>query len=223
VTGSDSGDVPDRRRTVDDLVAAWDAFAGLVEGLGPGDWDRATRCDGWQVRHVAGHVTGMTVDAAAGHPTTDPDQQAATYGRLGPTDLARTLRTAAARLGVVLAVVTDGQWVAPLGDRFPTLGEAVQTLLHDVHVHADDIATAVGRAPWTGPGLRAAVDTVATRLRRRGWTGPAVVVDGRTVLPGPPATPAVHVDAHDLVLAATGRLAPTAIGLDATINIYPPP
>jgi uncharacterized protein (TIGR03083 family) len=235
-TTADALPAPDRRETVDDLVAAWEAFAGLIEPLEAADWDRATRCTGWQVRHVAGHVAGMTVDAAEGRPTTDPDRQAATFGELPPGDVAQHLRTAAGQLGPVLRSVDDRQWAAPFGDRFPSLGEAVQTLLHDVHVHGDDIAAALGRAPWTGPGLQAAVHTVATRLLRRGWSGPTVIVDGHPVLPAPPGSDppdsappgqphVVRTNAYDFVLAATGRLSPTALDptLDAAIDIYAAP
>ncbi|HEY8546751.1 MAG TPA: maleylpyruvate isomerase family mycothiol-dependent enzyme [Acidimicrobiales bacterium] len=222
MTGTDPGPggPPDRPRTVDDLVAAWAAFAGLIEPLGDAAWRRPTRCTGWEVRHVAGHVVGMTVDAAAGRPTTDPDAQAATFGRLDPPRAARTLSEAAAPLATVLAGVTAEQWAAPLGDRFPTLGEAVLTLLHDLHVHGDDIAVALGRDAWDGPGRWASVTTAVLRLRRRGWSGPAVVVDGREVLPGD--APAVRTTAHAFVLAATGRLDPVTLGLDRRVDIYAP-
>jgi len=34
------------------------------------------------------------------------------------------------------------------------------------------------------------------------------------------ATPTHHVDPHDFLLAATGRLDATTLGLDPTVNIY---
>jgi uncharacterized protein (TIGR03083 family) len=216
--------VPELRRTVDDLSSAWEAFAAMIEPLAEQEWTKDTRCEGWEVRDVAGHVTGMTTQAASGEPTSDPDQQAIAFRHLEPAAMAAALRNAATRLGPSLHDLTQQQWEAPFGDRFPTLGEAIQTLLHDTHIHGDDVAVAITGRPWEGPGLWAAVNTVTVRLHRRGWSGPTIVIDDKRVLAA--ATPTqgtVCTEPRDFVLAATGRLAPGVLGLDDQVNIYLPP
>lgn len=52
------------RLTTTELDAVWDGIddqrlrtATMLEGLTPGQWDHASLCDGWTVRHVAAHLT----------------------------------------------------------------------------------------------------------------------------------------------------------------------
>lgn len=39
-------------------IRALEQFGKLLQGVGPGDWDRATPCEGWTVRDLANHVIG---------------------------------------------------------------------------------------------------------------------------------------------------------------------
>jgi uncharacterized protein (TIGR03083 family) len=160
---------PDRRRTIEALTAGWEAFAEHVVGTSAADWDRETRCPGWQVRDVAGHVTGTASDAANGQPGyRSADEQAAAFRHLSPDEMARALRDAATVLAPGLEAIEEAQWTMPFGERFASLGEAIQTLLHDLYIHGDDIAESLGCSPWSGPGLDAAIATVARRLERTG-------------------------------------------------------
>lgn len=45
--------------------AAYDALVSVFERLDPGDWAKPTDCEGWTVRHVAGHLVGALRAAAA--------------------------------------------------------------------------------------------------------------------------------------------------------------
>jgi hypothetical protein len=134
--------------------------------------------------------------------------------------MAARLGDAAGRLTPLLKSFTDAQWAAPLaGDR--SVGEGVQTLLHDLYVHSDDMADALGRAQWDGPGIEAALATVATRLKARGW-GPATIdVESHAPLVFLEGTePPVRVDPSHFVMIATGRRLPETLGLASDINIY---
>jgi uncharacterized protein (TIGR03083 family) len=45
--------------------AEYDRIVGVLESLDAEDWDRATDCEGWTVRDLAGHVVGSMRAAAA--------------------------------------------------------------------------------------------------------------------------------------------------------------
>ena len=57
---------PDRDRTIAGLVDEYRSFAELIGALNASDWTRQTRCTGWQVRDVAGHVVGQALDTVSG-------------------------------------------------------------------------------------------------------------------------------------------------------------
>ena len=86
---------PDRARTITGLLDEYHSFAELIGTLNASDWTRETRCTGWQVRDVAGHVVGQAVDTVSGAiGTRTPDEQAAALRGESPTGLAAKLRAA---------------------------------------------------------------------------------------------------------------------------------
>jgi uncharacterized protein (TIGR03083 family) len=69
-----------REETIDGWFAEWKALGELLRSRTPEDWRAPTRCEGWEVRDVAGYAVGVAVDVAAGRPTrSTPDQQAAQW------------------------------------------------------------------------------------------------------------------------------------------------
>jgi hypothetical protein len=101
------------------------------------------------------------------------------------------------------------------------MGEGVLLMWHENYLHSDDIRAAAGLRSVGGAGLRASLGHVAHALGGRGW-GPA-----HLKLPGQPELrvggaggKVVEGDAHDFLLAATGRLDPGPLGLDESVNIY---
>ena len=69
---------PDRHRTFGGLLDEYRSFAEFISPLNAPDWTCETRCTGWQVRDVAGHVVGQAIDTVSGAiGTRTPDQQAA--------------------------------------------------------------------------------------------------------------------------------------------------
>ncbi|WP_375482035.1 maleylpyruvate isomerase N-terminal domain-containing protein [uncultured Mycobacterium sp.] len=57
---------PDRPRTIRGLLSEYESFADLLEAIDTSAWVRPTRCTGWQVRDVAGHVVGQASTSPAG-------------------------------------------------------------------------------------------------------------------------------------------------------------
>jgi uncharacterized protein (TIGR03083 family) len=217
-----------RTETIDGMLAEYVAFADLIGGLGATEWATTSRCDGWGVRDVAGHVVGLCEDVVAGVPgSRDSAQEAASLRGEAPTVVAERLRAAVEQLRLLGPGLDDDAWASPSGVPDLTMGEGILTLWYDTFVHADDIRAAVGRPADDGPGLRAAVAYLEGELSRRGW-GPARVLFhdqgegfGAVVASGGGAgSPAHRVEARAFVLAATGRIDAATIGLDPDVNIY---
>ncbi|GIH96203.1 maleylpyruvate isomerase family mycothiol-dependent enzyme [Planobispora siamensis] len=209
-------------QTIDGLIAEYEDFADLVGGLSPQELDTPTRCAGWAVRDVAGHVTGGALDTVAlTIGARSPDQQAAD---LRDHDHAAELRKAAAELRALLEAAVSA-WDRPSMAPDRTIGNGVLTLWYDTYMHADDVRSALGRPSERGPGLAASVRWMLEELGRKGW-GPARVSltglrergAGEAEIGG--GGPLVRADALRFMLAATGRIDPAEVGLDESVNIY---
>jgi uncharacterized protein (TIGR03083 family) len=59
------------------LAALWRSWADVGQALGPSDWTRPTRCEGWDVAalyaHVSQGVSGLSALAARRRPVEKPD------------------------------------------------------------------------------------------------------------------------------------------------------
>ncbi len=224
-----------RQQTIAGMVEGYTQFAELVDGLDEHDWQQPTRCVGFEVRDVAGHVIGLAEDVAAGVPgSRTADAEAASVRGETPQGAAKRLRAVIDQLGPLTVVLDDDHaWEGPSGVAGLTMGHGILTLWYDTFVHADDIRTALGRgAPADPSGLTAATIYLAAELTNRSW-GPAhlrfVDLPDRPDQPAAamigadgPATTELPIAAMDFVLAATGRTDPTALGLDPAVNIYRP-
>jgi uncharacterized protein (TIGR03083 family) len=184
-------------------LAEYENFATLVESLSENDWSAPTRCTGFQVRDVAGHVIGLAEDVAAGVPgSRTAEEEAASVRHETPAGAAARLRVAMVAAQALLDAIDDDAWTGPSGLPDLSLGEGVLLLWYDAYVHIDDINAATGRPSVRGPGLDASLAYVTAQLATRGWSGE------------------VTCDELDFVLAATGRTDPAPLGLDASVNIY---
>jgi uncharacterized protein (TIGR03083 family) len=218
-----------RTETIDGMLSEYAAFADLVEPLSDADWSATTRCEGWQVRDVAGHVIGLCEDVAAGVPgSRDSAQEAASVRGDSAAVAAGRLRVALDKIRPLAAVLDDDDaWAGPSGAPDLTMGEGILTLWYDTYVHADDIRAALEQAPADGTGRRAAVAYLAAQLASRSW-GPAELVftdDGIgpvTIGTTDESVPCRYLTSRDFVLAATGRIDADAVGLDDDVNIYAP-
>jgi len=202
-------------------LAEYDAFADLVDGLTEEQWNAAARCDGWQVRDVAGHVVGLAEDVAAGKPgSRNADEEAASVRHETPAGAAARLRAAVASLRALLDVIDDDAWAAPSGVPDLTLGEGVLTLWYDSYVHADDIRDAIDVPPERGTGLDATICYLAKELTTRGWGPATLAFDGAGRYDVGAGGPEINGDAHQFMLVATGRADASTMGLDSSVNIY---
>ena len=195
-----------RTETIAGLLAEYEGFAALVAGLDADQWTTPTRCEGFVVRDVAGHVIGTAEDIVAGVPgSRTSEEEAVTFRDDSPADAAARLTTALVSIrGLAAALDNDEVWNGPSGVPELTMAEGILTLWYDTYVHADDIRAALGRASERGPGLAAAVAYVQAVHAKR-----EISVD-----------PAVDVEPLAFVLAGTGRLDATGVGLDPSVNIY---
>lgn len=210
-----------RAEVIAGLFAEYDAFAGLISQLTGDEWRTPTRCAGWEVRDVAGHVTGNVVDSMTGEiGKRTPDEQARAFRDGAPAELAERLRDATARVRPFFESLSDDDWAKPSPVAGRDLGNGILTLWYDVFVHGDDIRTALGRPGVRGPGLEASVHWIAGELERL-ERGPATLaLDGfgeRLIGTGGPV---LRGDPMRFVLVATGRSDPAEFGADESINVH---
>ena len=216
-----------RDEVVDGTLAEYRAFGQLLRTLDADAWGTPTRCEGWTVADVAGHVVGQLDDLAnlrfaeASAPDS-PDRQADRNRGRTATDLAAELDTLTASLGQILAGFDDAAWGAPIDPSFgsQSLGEGVLDLWDDTYIHSDDIRSALGQEPDRGAGLRAAVACLARRLTERSWGPATLALDGMERVDIGDGGGEVVGDPYDFVMAATGRGDPATLGLDRSVNVY---
>ncbi|OMC53303.1 translation initiation factor 2 [Mycobacterium sp. IS-2888] len=212
---------PDRDQTVHGLLDEYRSFAELIGALDDSDWIRETRCSGWQVRDVAGHVVGQVLDTVGGTiGSRTPDDQAAALRGESPEALAGRLRSAMDSVARLAEVFDDAAWSGPSPVPGLTLGQGVHALLNDAYVHADDIRAAVGLPFDAGPGLRASVDFVLGALQRDDAAAADPAVARLLGVSSERFEQETGMAAHDFLLAATGRGDPTRLGLPVSVNIY---
>lgn len=209
------------------LVNELGAFGELVGSLNEEELATPSRCEGWTVGDVAGHVIGTMTDIVNGRleglgsPEVTARQVEERRGRTGP-QLAEELEQSTKMASDLLVAFDDAAWAAPSpGGYEGTLGDGIEALWYDAFVHNEDIRAALGRPATRTEGLKAAVSHVAFELGKRGW-GPATLA-----LTGMPEFPVkggggrrIEGDPYEFVLAATGRGNPAPLGLDETVNIY---
>ncbi len=213
--------MPSRTSTIDGLIAEYTGLADLVGVLPLHQWEAATRCEGWRVRDVAGHVLGSAGDVLAGRVgTRTADEQAAECRDLAPEAMALRLREAAAGLRALLERLNEETWSRPGPVPGYAIGESVLNLWHDTYVHADDIRAALGVPSERGPGLAASVSWLRLVLERRGWGPARLALDGLDAFPIGEGGPELRGDPLAFTLAATGRADPVAFGADPAMNVY---
>ncbi len=201
-------------------------FADLVRSLSAAELATPTRCAGWAVRDVAGHVVGTIVDISEGrlqgHGTRGVAARQAheRAGRTGP-ELADELANVAPTLVDLLQSLPGDSWEGPApSDPNFTLGFAVEAIWYDAFVHGDDIRAALSRESTRGDGLCCAVHHVVGYLEHHGWKPTTLAVHEMDRIDIAGGGAELRCDPLDFVLAATGRVDPALIGLDSAINVY---
>ncbi len=202
-------------------IDEYEAFAALIESLDSTQWDATTRCAGFLVRDVAGHVVGLAEDVARGVPgSRNAEQEAASVRGDSPGQAAARLRAAVASLQPLLDALDDDMWNGPSGVPGLTFGRGVLTLWYDAFVHADDIRAALGAPSAAQAGLAASVEYLAGELTTRGWGPATLVLDGVPRYDVGDGGREVTGDPMQFVLVATGRAEPETMGLEPGVSIY---
>ena len=226
--------------TEDSEVAGLDPFAlldteaghldGFLSGLGESDWTRASRCAGWTVRDVLGHlaasedyhracldgtVAAFLADFAA-RGGTDLDSVnavgVADYAALPPAEVLARWRAASAGNRRRFRDRADGLVDTSIGD-YPCRWQAVHVAA-ELATHADDIGVPVTpgehgqRTAWRARYSRFALAEAKPQLEIRHAAARTAVTDGSTT---------AELDDDELIEAVMGRLDETS-GFSATLR-----
>jgi uncharacterized protein (TIGR03083 family) len=216
----------DRTEISAGFLAELDNFGELLRSLQPADLDAPTRCAGWTVQDVAGHMVGQVTDVVNGRldglgTPEVTDREAKERAGRSAEQLADELVEGRAGVAALADAVDDAAWNAPVGSDFEgTLGEGVLALWFDGYLHADDIRDAVGAPSLRGDGLRGSIHWVAVDLARRGWGPATLALDGVDVVEVGGGGEKITGDPHEFLLVATGRADPSPLGLDNSVNIF---
>jgi uncharacterized protein (TIGR03083 family) len=218
--------VLDRTEISAGFLAELDNFGELLRSLKPADLDAQTRCTGWTVRDVAGHMVGQITDVVEGRldglgsPEVTEREAKERAGRSGK-ELADELAEGRARTAEMLPLFDDAAWNGPVNSDYPgTLADGILALWYDGYLHADDIRSALGMVSARGAGVRASVHHVADSLQESSWGPATLALDGVEVIDVRGGGEKVTGDPVEFVLAATGRADPSRLGLDESVNIY---
>ncbi len=215
-----------RTVVVPGMLEEYTDFAALLRSLSTGQWETPSRCEGWTVADVAGHVVGQLSDVSQlrleglGTPEVTGRQVEERRGR-SPDALADELAASAETASALAAAFDDDAWSAPGPPGTPgTLGQGLESLWFDTYLHADDIRAAIDQPTVTGDGVLASVSHIAQILTDQGW-GPATLrLDGLEEFPVSGGGTIVAAEPMAFILVSTGRAGPDLIGLDEAVNIY---
>lgn len=203
------------------LVDSYESLAHLIEGLDDSAWSTPTRCPGWEVRDVAGHVAGLASDALSGVvETRTADEQAAALRDHTPAEIAAQLRTSGETFRAFFEAIDDAVWDGPSGVPDMTLAHGIQVLGNDAYVHEDDIRAALDLPANRGTALVGSVAYLARMLALKGWGPATLALDGLPEHDIGAAGPKVTGDPHQFVVVACGRADAATLGLDPAVNIY---
>jgi uncharacterized protein (TIGR03083 family) len=202
------------------------AFGELVGSLSEDDLRIPSRCVGWSVADVIGHVIGTTVDITQGRlegQGTAAVNQRQAQERAGRTtrELTDELADAGPVLCELLGSLPEDAWEGPAPSNPDyTLRFAVEAIWYDAYLHGDDVRDALGLPSARGDGLRCAVHHVAGYLDHQHWGSATLALSGIEPIEIGDGGSEITGDPLEFVLAATGRRDPSAIGLDPRINVY---
>jgi uncharacterized protein (TIGR03083 family) len=203
------------------------ALSELVRPLTAEELATPTRCDGWTVGDIAGHVAGTMSDILAGNfdglgtPEVTQRQVEERRGRTA-AELADELDAANVGSQQLMTAFDDAAWEAeaPSGVA-QSVAAGVETLWYDAFLHGDDIRDALGRPSVSSNAIRASVSHIAQILTDQKWGPATIALDGiETFEVSDGGGQTISGDPMKFVLVSTGRSDPGSMGLDGTVNIY---
>jgi uncharacterized protein (TIGR03083 family) len=208
------------------MLDEYRAFEVLVRAQSDAGWTTPTRCDGWTVADVAGHVIGQLTDVVnlrledLGSPEATARQVGERAGR-PPGELADELAAGTESAATLAAAFDDASWDAPIaGSTVQSLGFGLESLWFDTYLHADDMRAAIGQQTTETGGLAPSVSHIAQILTDQGWDAATLSLDDLPVFEVSGGGRTISGPAMPFILVATGRADPAALGLDSSVNIY---
>jgi uncharacterized protein (TIGR03083 family) len=216
-----------RAVVVPGMLDEYRRFGELLSRLSPEELMTPTRCAGWSVADVAGHVIGQLTDVTSLQLDglgSDEVTQREVDDRRGRTlpELADELSSGIGKLAELMNGIDDVAWSAPLpGGLDGTLGFGIEALLFDTAVHADDVRQALGQPSSPGDAANTSLSHIAQTLTDQGW-GPAslALTGAESFQVSGGGGRRVTGDAFAFILVASGRGDPGDFDLDPTVNIY---
>ncbi len=208
-------------------------LVSYLESIPDGAWDKQTLCEGWAVRDLVSHLIGNAVDITAlnldgaGSVEYNQRQIDERAGR-SPAELLAEWAEAGPAFEATIEALDDEFWKSDYLE-FGSVGQALQRLVEDIWVHAQDIRIPLGDAPSGGPGLDATLDVVARELPRRAPRfapdvgSVRISTDGTTREASIGAGEAIEVngDAIAIALVATGRADLDSAQSDGEVFVTP--
>ena len=146
-------------------------LVSYLESVPESAWDKQTLCEDWTVRDLVSHLIGNAADIAAlnldgiGSVEYNQRQIDERSGR-SPAELLVEWAEQGPAFEALIEALDDEFWSSDYLE-FGSIGEALQRLVEDIWVHAQDIRIPLGDAPSTGPGLDATLDCIARELPKR--------------------------------------------------------
>jgi uncharacterized protein (TIGR03083 family) len=216
----------DRATLLAGIPEEYRVFGEFVGSLSEEDLRTPSRCAGWSVTDVIGHVIGTVVDVTQGRlegQGTAAVNQRQAQERAGRTarELTDELAGAAPVLCELLGSLPEEAWEGPSPSNPDyTLNFAVEAIWYDAYLHGEDVRDALGLPSARGGGLRCAVHHVAGSLDQLHWGSATLALSGIERIGIGGGGSEITGDPLEFVLAATGCRDPSVIGLDPTINVY---
>lgn len=212
-----------REQTIEPLEAEWKASAAFLRSLSEADMAKPTRCEGWTVGDVAAHIAGTVTDIAGGTiGATNGYTQVQERAGQSPARLADDMEHGIEIALKLVRALDDHLWAQP--SPFPglTFRQGVEALFVESYVHEDDIRDALGMPPRADgdTALEISLHHIAEEMGKRGWNQRTLSLDGvQPIAIGFGGEP-ITGNPRTFLLAATGRIPASAVGLDEKVNIY---
>jgi uncharacterized protein (TIGR03083 family) len=218
----------ERSVVVPGVLVEYRSFGELLGGLSDEQWQSPSRCAGWSVADVAGHVVGQLSDVTAfrleglGTPEATARQVEERRGRTA-ADLAEELDATTQTAADLIGSFDDDAFNAegPQGNG-QTLGYGIESLWFDTFLHADDIRAAYGGTTTSTDAHAPSVSHITQVLTEQGWHPATIRLNGldEFLVGNGSEDRVIEGDPMEFILVSTGRGDPGRLGLDPTVNIY---
>lgn len=160
-----------QKQTADALRAERKELTDYLEKLPEGAWDKQSLCGGWRVRDVVAHLVGNAADLVArnleGMGSVEFNQrQVDERSDKSPSELLAEWAEQGPLFEDSTQALDDEFWNTPYPP-FATIGEALERLVEDLWVHAQDIRIPLGEEVTRGPGLKSTLDCAVREYPER--------------------------------------------------------